>query len=85
MGHWMQLISSKQIKIYSHLNVRQSHKHSGSAVVEALGLECEVWGSSSLGSRFSFFYKELMPWVRWRLRGSEVGPRCLRGSEVASG
>jgi hypothetical protein len=26
-----------------------------------------------------------MPWVRWRLRGSEVGPRCLRGSEVASG
>jgi hypothetical protein len=26
-----------------------------------------------------------MPWVRWRLRGSEVGLRCLRGSEVASG
>jgi hypothetical protein len=24
-------------------------------------------------------------WVRWRLRGSEVGPRCLRGSEVVSG
>jgi hypothetical protein len=21
--------------------------------------------------------------VRWRLHGSEVGPRCLRGSEVA--
>jgi hypothetical protein len=26
-----------------------------------------------------------MPWVRWRLHGSEVGPRCLCGSEVASG
>jgi hypothetical protein len=25
-----------------------------------------------------------MPWVRWRLRGNEVGPRCLRGSEVVS-
>jgi hypothetical protein len=26
-----------------------------------------------------------MPWVRWHLRGSEVGPRCLRGSEWHQG
>jgi hypothetical protein len=66
------LKTNQNLKPLSHLNVRQSHRHSGSVVVEALGLKCEVWGSSSLGCRFSVFYKELMPWVRWRLRGSEV-------------
>jgi hypothetical protein len=67
-------------KDQNQLNVSHSHNRGRSLVVivalfEALGLGFESPGMHH------FFNEKRMPWVRWHLRGSVVGPWRSRGGE----